>query len=143
MQDLRVTGPRCVILVAPHDMPNFSIKPTFGTTVQQWTDDDTPSRLNSVAARPPLYYEAYQSTTVTVTASVNGVLGPLDAALGGDLFTTSFAEVPIWPAPALSYPAGQSSAVSFIPSRLGMHLLTFRRSNGGAVSIHIYVIEAI
>jgi hypothetical protein len=119
-------------------MPNFTVAVSGNSTVTEWTD----SRLNPVAGHPHLYYQAsIFGGAITLTATVDGVAGPLDATLGGDTFTHSFAEVPLWPAPSISSPAGQSSVCSFTPNRLGMALVFMRRINGGAVGIHFYVID--
>jgi len=119
-------------------MPNFTVAVSGNVATAEWTDD----RLNATATQPHLYYEVTLSGgAVTLTATVGGVAGPLDGALGGELFTHYFAEVPLWPAPAISSPAGQSSVCSFTPKNLGLHLLMIRRASGGAVGIHLYVVD--
>ena len=119
-------------------MPNFTVAVTGNASIASWTDD----RLNPVPSHPHLYYDVVLTGgTVTLTATVNGVSGPLDAAIPGETFTHSFAEVPVWPAPAITSPAGQSSVCSFTPKNLGLHLLMMRRTGGGAVGIHFYVTE--
>lgn len=128
-------------------MANFSLLPSgTGLTVAVWTDPvvgQKPSRLNAAAAHPHRYYQAIQNTgPVTVTATVDGASAPLDATLAGETFTSSFVEVPIWPAPSITLTAGQSSVASFIPTRTGLHLFVMRRINGGAVGVHVYVVAA-
>lgn len=128
-------------------MPNFTVAVTgTGKTVEVWSDPivgTLPSRLNASTAHPHRYYQALQNTgPITITATVGGVSGPLDAALAGDTFSTSILEVPTFPAPAISSPAGQSSVASFTPTQLGLHFVVMRRINGGAVGVHIYVEEA-
>jgi hypothetical protein len=119
-------------------MPNFDVRITAGATRAVWTDPadgDRPSRLNYDEKRPHTYRETTVGETVTISAVVDGVVGPLDAALGGDLFTTWFAEAPTWPAPALSSPVGQSSVVSFAPVHPGHHSVVFLRASGGRVLV--------
>lgn len=119
-------------------MPNFTVAPSGNVSIQEWTDD----RLNPDPVHPhTYYYVSLFGGAVTVTATVNSVSGPLDGALGGDLFTHYFAEVPTWPAPAIQSPAGQSSVCSFVPKGVGLHLLIIRRINGGAAGLHFYVVD--
>lgn len=120
-------------------MPKFTVDVSGNVTVAEWTDD----RLNPVPAHPHRYYEVVLTGgAVTLTATVGGIAGPLDATLGGETFTHSFAEVPVWPPPAISSPAGQSSVCSFTPKNLGLHLVMMRRISGGAVGVHFYVVDA-
>jgi hypothetical protein len=72
---------------------------------------------------------------------VNGTVGPLDAALGGDLFTTWLGEVPVWPAPALSSPVGQSSVAAFTPTHAGHHLLVLLRTDGGRCLVPLVAVD--
>lgn len=128
-------------------MPNFKLDVSgSGLSTEVWTDPivgSLPSRLNAAVAHPHRYRQILQGVgPITVTATVDGTAGPLDADLGGETFTSSFAEVPIWPAPAIASPAGQSSVASFVPTRLGLNLFVMRRINGGAVGIHFYVVDA-
>lgn len=119
-------------------MPNFTVAPSGNVSIQEWTDD----RLNPMPAHPhSYYYVSLFGGTVTVTATVGGVAGPLDASLAGETFAHSFAEVPVWPPPAISSPAGQSSVCSFTPKSIGLHLLMIRRIDGGAVGLHFYVVD--
>lgn len=115
-------------------MPNFEVRITAGATRAIWSDEPTetkPSRLNANETRPHTYREAVVGDPVTLSAIVDGVVGPLDSALSGDLFSVWIAECPQWPAPSLSSPVGQSSVVSFTPQHEGHHLLVFLRSDGG------------
>lgn len=127
-------------------MPDFQVRVTGGAALATWSDAPTaqrPSRLNHAAAHPPKYHRAIPPATVTVAAVVGGVVGPLDAALGGRLFLVSWAE---WsgqsPAPIAQAPGASSSAsVSFGAQHLGHHLLLFWREGGGAVAVPIEVEE--
>jgi hypothetical protein len=124
-------------------MPNFDVRITAGATRAVWVDPadgEKPSRLNYNEARPHTYRETTVGVPVTISAIVNGVTAPLDAALGGDLFTAWFGEVPTWPAPALSSPAGQSSVVTFTPEHEGHHLLVGSRASGGRILVPIEVV---
>jgi hypothetical protein len=119
-------------------MPNFEVRITAGATRAIWTDPadgDRPSRLNSDERRPHSYRQVTVGDTVTVSAIVDGVTAPLDAALGGNLFLWWLGEVPTWPAPALLPTVGQSSVVSFTPEHVGHHLLVCFRSDGGRVLV--------
>ena len=124
-------------------MPNFTTRITSGATMQTWTDaadSERPGRLNYDPARPHTFRQVALGATVVVTATVGGVEGEVDANLGGELFTASFAEVPTWPAPATSSPPNQSTQVQFTPAHLGHHVLVQRRANGGAVWVPFVVV---
>jgi len=129
-------------------MPDFDAHFASGVTLAAWVDPPKPEgagtgaggappRTNPVAGHPPSYYRA--SLGATVEAIVGGVAGPLDAALGGRLFTTHFAELPIWPPPLIASPAGQTSRATFTPYLIGHHLVVLRRDGGGAIALHFDV----
>lgn len=123
-------------------MPDFEARIASGAMLAVWTDPataDGPSRINPHPAHPPRYQRVELGSTVTVKASVAGVEGPPDSALGGRLFTTHFAEVPIWPPPAITTPPGSTSIASFVPNHLGHHLVVLRRQDGGAVALPFFV----
>ncbi len=127
-------------------MPDFDAHLVAGILLAPWVDPPlpegpttgaggAPSRLNSVAGHPPLYARATLGATITIEAIVNGANAPVDAALGGRLFTTHFAELPVWPPPLITSPAGQSSRATFTPYAIGHHLVVMRRDGGGAVAL--------
>lgn len=128
-------------------MPDFTAEITAGAATQIWTDPPAPespltgaggapSRLNPDVDHPHTLRAVQSGSTVTIQATVNGVLAPLDSVLDGRLFTVHFAEVPVWPPPAITLTPGQSSVASFAPTMAGHHLVVMRRQGGGgAVAI--------
>lgn len=119
-------------------MPDFSAAATAGVAVQQWDDPALgaiPSRINPDAERPHLRWVATVGVAVTITARVNGVSAPLDAALGGRLFTATMAESPIFT--TITGAVGQSSVQTFTPPAAGHYTVVVRRANGGGVWMHI------
>lgn len=127
-------------------MSDFSARITAGSTLVVWTDPTVaqststgvggyPSRLNPIAAYPHKCRRVELGATVTAKATVGGVEGPVDAALGGRLFTAYWAEVPLWPGPAISLAGGQSSVATFTPPGIGHYLFVFRRDGGGALAL--------
>ena len=126
-------------------MPNFDARITSGGSRQVWSDPATltkPSRLNFDQRRPHTYRRAIASVPVTVSAIVDGVEGPLDVDLGGDLFEWWFGEFPTaGPPPATSSPAGQSSTVSFTAAHEGHYLFVMSRANGGRLLVPFIVID--
>lgn len=133
-------------------MPDFTAEITAGAAREVWTDPPVPegpstgaggapSRLNPDIDYPHTCRVVQLSATVTVEASVNGVPAPLDVALGGRLFTTHFAEVPEWPAPAITGPAGQSSVATFTPTVVGHYLVVMRRQGGGGAVAMPFEVE--
>lgn len=124
-------------------MPNFDVRITAGASRQVWTDAATltkPSRLNNDERRPHTYRRAIASVPVTVSAIVDGVEGPLDVDLDGDLFEGWMAEYPTaGPPPATSSPGGQSSVVTFTPAHEGFYLFVMSRANGGRILVPFVV----
>ena len=118
-------------------MPNFTARIVTGPGLASavWSDPASvllPSRINQ-RNHPHRYLRLSGVGIVQVSATVAGVEGPLDAALGGNLFTSWFDEAP---APLLiSVTPGQTSVITFQPAVLGHYVITMRRANGGAVAI--------
>ena len=122
-------------------MPNFTARVTNGAAAVPWVDPATgsaPSRLNPLAAHLPRYLKATPGVSVVVSAKVGGVEGPLDAALGGELFQAWLAEWSGPWAPVVTQPGGQTSVVTVAlgAMHVGHFMLVLRRENGGAVVIH-------
>jgi hypothetical protein len=126
-------------------MPNFDAVFTASGSRQVWSDPATltkPSRLNNDERRPHTYRRTIVGVPATVSAIVDGVVGPLDAALGGDLFEAWFGEYPTaGPPPALSSPGGQSSVVTFTAAHEGHHLLVLSRTDGGRLLVPFITID--
>lgn len=128
-------------------MPNFTARIVGGDEVP-WFDlpsSTLPSRLNLDPDHHPsfrLFEVVATPVSIEVRATVNGIDGPLDAALGGNLFTAAWAEWSGSTPPAISYAAGQTSVVSFTVGfdHVGHFCLRLRRKNGGAVLLHFDVL---
>lgn len=123
-------------------MATFTAAFTSGTSLEEWTDPDSgskPSRLNPLPDYPFLRRVGTTGTPITVTATVGGVAGPLDATLGGLLFTAALAEYVASPPPAFSSPAGQSSVQTFTPNAAGHYCLILRRESNGGIYLHVDV----
>jgi hypothetical protein len=124
-------------------MANFRASFTSGVVLTAWTDPadaDRPSRLNAKSTRPHQRQLGTVGTEVQITAVVDGAGAPLDAALGGDLFYTMWADYPTSaPLPAVSSPVGQSSVQRFTPAAAGHYCIVMRRANGGGIFMHVDV----
>lgn len=123
-------------------MADFRAQFTAGVTVQPWTDPPLgarPSRLNARAEQSHTRHVGASATQVEVSAIVGGVLAPLDAALGGRLFTAFFAESAVFPQPVLSSPGGQSSVQRFTAFTPGHYTLRLVREDGGSIFLHVDV----
>ncbi len=123
-------------------MPDFSAAFTAGATLVAWTDPPDsarPSRLNPIIGHGHQRRVGLVGAQVTITATVGGVVAPLDAALGGRLFAGMFAEVPSL-APVITSPAGQSSVLRFTPLKAGHHTFTLRRDGSGGLFLHLDVL---
>lgn len=137
-------------------MPDFEARLYgAGLSLRTWADlpapapycapasADAPSRLNDDTAHPATYYRVAPGSTIELRAVVGGVEAPLDAALGGRLFTTWWAQWSDAP-PSLSQPGGQSSVVNVTffnlnHRQLGFFQLAIAREGGGAVFVPLCV----
>lgn len=121
-------------------MADFRAEFTSGTTVVPWDDPASgarPGRLNPRPEHPHLRHRGNVGVQVQVSARIAGVLAPLDAALGGELFTAFLAEAPVFPLPAVSNPGGQSSVQRFTPLVAGHYTLRLVREGHGSVFVHV------
>lgn len=121
-------------------MPDFSVRFTAGTTLERWADPalgERPSRINALPELPLKYRQAMIGEPVEIRAVVGGVLGPLDAALGGRTFLGWFAEYPGTQPPTVSSPGGQSSVRTFTPLEFGHYTYVLRRQSGGGIVLHL------
>lgn len=100
----------------------------------------TPSRLNAHVGFPHRRYVGAVGAQIEITATVGGVAGPLDAALGGRLFTLVWAVEHPQPGPVgFTHPAGQSSVQHFTPTTAGHYTIGIERAGGGKVFMHLDV----
>lgn len=123
-------------------MTTFEVAFTSGVSLQEWDDPvsgSKPSRLNALDLYPFKRRVGTTGSPITVTATSGGVSGPLDATLGGLLFTAAMAESPESPPPAFSNPAGQSSVQTFTPGAAGHYCFVIRREDNGGVFLHVDV----
>ena len=121
-------------------MPNFDVRITDGAALTRWVDpptEDRPSRINPAPNRPHLYWRSAVGEQVELSAVVDGVEGPLDAALAGATFCGWFAEFPAASPPMVSSPAGKTSVVRFTPARAGHYTYIMRRRRGGGMVVHL------
>ena len=133
-------------------MPDFDAALTSGTAIATWDDpqrapgtlgsDDkgAPSRINPSYAASLLRATGAIATEIEITATVGGVVAPLDAALGGRLFQAWAVEWPGAIMPVFTSPAGQSSIQRFTPAAAGHYTIGIRREGGGAVILHVDVV---
>lgn len=113
-------------------MQDFSVV-VSGATLEEWTD----SRINSIVGHPQRHYVGTVGDQIEIRATVGGVDGPLDSALGGRLFNCWRAEGPaVFP---ITHDSGRSSVQSFTPYAIGHYTLGIARESGGAVLVHIDV----
>jgi hypothetical protein len=121
-------------------MADFGAVFTSGVTVQPWLDPglgDRPDRLNPRAEHQHRRHVGEPGVEVELSARVAGVLAPLDAALGGQLFLAFLAESPVFPPPPVSSPAGQSSVQRFTPLVAGHYTLRIVREAHGSLFVHV------
>lgn len=130
-------------------MPNFSLRITAGATSTIWQDPATatlPSRLNPIAQHQHRCWFASPLLDLVLQATVGGVEGPADAALGGKLFKWSWVEQADsgWSAP-IPATAGFTSITTFpaghFHSHGGHYTLLCWRDGGGAVAIPFEILS--
>jgi hypothetical protein len=124
-------------------MADFVISVGLGDIhVVDWADTGLPGQPDRLSA--PKYPHRYARvghgglpTSVTVSAVVGGVAAPLDAALGGRLFTWWWEDKGAGAPPSVAPPAGHTSTVSplFTPDNLGTWVLACYRDGGGCVRV--------
>lgn len=118
-----------------------------GTTVEPWNDPASggiPSRQNAFPDHPHLRHVAETGSPVEVTATVGGVAAPMDAALGGRLFSFYVVEWPLEgtsPPPATTGAAAQSSVQTFTPPAAGHYTLKMKRPEGGSIYLHVDAVD--
>jgi hypothetical protein len=129
-------------------MPGFEVSVT-GVTLVEWADParpagtvdaedpGAPSRVNSKVGTQQRMRLGTVGTPIELTATLGGVAGPLDSALGGKLFLAWFAEQA--GTVGLVSPAGQSSVQSFTPPTPGHYTVGMFREDSGAVLVHLDV----
>ncbi len=126
-------------------MSDFRIGFSSGVTLEPWEDPadvpgDRPSRLNARPEHPHTRHVGALGVQIELTATTaDGIVGPLDAGLGGVLFTAVLAEFPFFPPPAFSSPAGQSSVKRFTPNALGHYTIQVARIGHGSIYAHVDV----
>ncbi len=123
-------------------MPNFDVTLISGATPEIW--NDTRIQPRGVAAQ--LYYRVTAPTdpalaTVVLRCVVGGVTGPLDGALGGNLFAVSRVA---WSGSfpfAIAQTVGKSSEITlrFAYNMLGHQEIAIRRPDGGAIVVSFEV----
>ncbi len=118
-------------------MADFTVIVASGAQVQDWLDPPTalqPSRLNPRPGYPLKRWVGARGTAVVLKAVVGGVLAPLDAALGGRLFTPWAVEAPPTATPFVGFssPLAQSSVVIVTCVFPGHYTIGVRRLDGGA-----------
>lgn len=131
-------------------MPDFTARITSGVTLALWEDPDrpagtqgptdpgAPSRLNPLPDSPHRRFVGTVGVAIEVQATVAGVEGPMDAALGGRLFTAWWLEKAGLVAGPVGA-AGQSSVQTFTPLGEGHYTLGLEREEGGAIFIPVDV----
>ncbi len=123
-------------------MADFGAAFSSGVTLEPWDDPPSvslPSRINPLPERIHKRHVGAVGVQVELTATVGGVAGPLDGALGGELFSLGFLEAPALPFPAVSFPAGQSSVQRFTPGAVGHYTVQLTRLNHGGLILHVDV----
>lgn len=122
-------------------MADFTLTIRSGLSVSTWSDphtSDKPTRQNAWPDIPHRYLKvATLPQTVSIWASVGGVAGPADAALGGRLFQWAWSERGNGVPPSLVTTAGTTSKVTFQfgTDNTGHWLLLCFRDTGGAVAM--------
>lgn len=127
-------------------MPNFNAHFILGEEAP-WVDTASATRASRLNADPEhlhshrKYVLVGGTVSVQFRAIVGGVDAPLDAALGGNLFTAAWVEWSGSSQPAMTQNAGQSSVVYITATAVGHYCVSFTRTNGGGMLVHFDVEE--
>ncbi len=109
-----------------------------GPLLRRWVDPPSatgaPSRIRPRAGREQLYWWAKVGVPIVLKATVGGVEGPLDSALGGRLFHPFLVEG--FGPPLFIAAAGLTSCITWQPMNGGHHVVGVRRDQGGAYLVH-------
>lgn len=132
-------------------MPDFTARITTPSATLAFTDSASPSRLNPAPGHPPRHVLVDTSdATLVAKATVGGVEGPTDFALGGRPFQWWWVQYPGWPGPppkslpAITHPVGYSSIAELGPPSpfadvggvwVGHWILMCWREGGGGVML--------
>lgn len=130
-------------------MPDFDLvvsapsnSPAATMNVVPWTDPPSasrPSRIRSSGGVPHLHYKVTTAGWIRLSAVVNGFFEPVDALLGGRLFTRHAAEYPGTTEPPSATAAGVSAVSEFNLTEDGHYVLVVTRDQGGAILFHVDV----
>lgn len=125
-------------------MADFTLRVAVGVNPGRWLDPidpstGRPSRVNPREGFPHFRWRGRVATQISVIATVAGVEGPLDTALGGRLFSAWFSQAPFLPQPPPLAAPGRSSHQSFTPYYPGYYQLGFRRTDGGIELVNVDV----
>jgi hypothetical protein len=127
-------------------VPDFEARVVIGAGVvlAVWADPATiaaPSRINPNPTYQPKYVKVSPTATLVLRATVAGVDGPLDAALGGRLFQWSFVECAgPWPLSIVPTPGKSAEAtIAMKATHFGHFSVLCRRDGGGGVVLHFDV----
>lgn len=119
-------------------MPDFTVTIIGGDQVP-WIDakSENPERASRLKNDPEHLrsYRKFQGgDTMTVKAIVSGVVGPLDGALGGRLFTAAWVEWSGIAPPLIVQASGQSSVVTadLAFTNAGHFILRLARAGSGS-----------
>lgn len=122
-------------------MPDFDFRVQSGTTTIAWDHEGLSHRAANVhryrVVRPPTSGLA----EIVIHCVVNGVVAPLDVALGGRLIVVSRLR---WSGPfpfIVTQASGQSSVITlgFTAAMLGHQELVIRRPEGGSITLSFEV----
>jgi len=127
-------------------MANFDLEIVSGLVLTSWTDAATaiaPTRINPISGLLHKYWLLSDLITpVRIGCRVGGVITPLDAALGGNLFEWRWIDLPKGSMPFIPATAGQSSMTTFAAGTFsdGHYTIQAIRPSGGAIGISFDVV---
>jgi hypothetical protein len=124
-------------LFAYHHAYTFASVPEPERTEKARAAATMPSRINPLPGLAPLRARVPVNTQVTLTCTVGGVAGPMDAALGGRLFTGFCLEHSSAARPPMTHPVNQTSVQRFTPTEKGHYTVEVVRDGKMAVVVHV------
>lgn len=124
-------------------MPDFDVRFDSGTQAPSptWADARLTTRGTHVHRYRRVQRPTGGTVDVVVKCVVNGVVAPLDGALGGRLFSVTCTQFGGPFPPAVLLGAGQSSLITlrFSAETIGHHEFCVRRPDGGSITLSVEV----
>lgn len=126
-------------------MADFTVLVASGAALRDWLDPPkvsapaAPSRLNARPGYPMKRWVGTRGVPVVLKAVVGGVVAPIDASLGGRLFSAWPVEAPdaATPFAGIIGTPSHSAIQTVYAAHAGHYTIGIRRTDGGCEHVHL------